>query len=76
MDRMMPGYKFNGKLYRTAKGLLTAVMKDCGAIQVGMVDKNGKMKAWRQRGAEPCAVYSVQTPLQAGIGNPMLVTRD
>jgi hypothetical protein len=63
-DRLHPGWNFKGKNYRTVNGLCNAIAKDCGASQVGGVNKSGKINCWpADRDGPVLATYAVTTPV-------------
>lgn len=73
MDRLVPGWKFRGKLYRTVNNLCKAIAKDCGAAQVGGVNEAGQINCWpADRDGPVLATYEVSKPV---IGEPCTVTR-
>lgn len=61
-----PGWNFNGRHYKSVKGLLHAVAKDCNAVSVGMVSRDNTMTAWGPDRNTVAAVYDVSLP-KAGI---------
>ncbi len=63
-DRLMPGWNFKGKNYRTVANLTKAIAKDCGAAQVGGVNKANQINCWpADRDGPVLATYSVSKPV-------------
>jgi hypothetical protein len=66
-----PGYVFKGKTYKTVNGLLTALMKDCGASWIGMVSSNNTITAYKGAN-DVAAVFDITPPK---FGEKQVVTK-
>ena len=74
MDRFFPGWILNRKTYKTVSGLCKAIAKDCGASQIGGVNKDSKINCWSgDRNGPVIATYAVEKPV---FGVPCNVTRE
>ena len=67
-----PGYLFNGRKLTTARGLLSAIMRDCGATETTMVRADRTIGAFADRRGPEIATYTVSPPV---VGKPMIVAR-
>jgi hypothetical protein len=67
-----PGYVFKGKAYKSVAGLLTALVKDSGGVEVSMVDSKGRVKAYAADRKTVIATYDVTPPK---LGEVQTITR-